>query len=272
LGREAPVVGHPMPAHRGARASSHLMVIKQVKQWLTARANAARWRPLREWAEDRGGQLRHARDGRGLVIDLPRTLPGLTRIEWGPSQRSYIEGHELRMRCELKLNADMQMMIIERKLMEHLERSVFEAYTDTLRTRVDTDTPEEMRWLVMFPKQSQIDSKLVRQRFGCLGINRELLMAWLDKDLSDRLAQASQDVLIEGRPFVLLSLRGNVYLRTSMPEPTLTEIQALVRVLEAAAVAAQAVHQRIGDGGPWPTTTSVAWHSRPSEGDYNAAG
>ncbi|WP_143742341.1 hypothetical protein [Roseateles chitinivorans] len=246
------------------------MVIKQIKQWLTARANSARWRPLSEWAAERGGQLRHARDGRGFVIDLPRTLPGLTRIEWGPSQRSYIEGFELRMRCELKVNPDMQMMLIERKLMERLESSVFEAYTDTLRTRVDTDTPEEMRWLVMFPKQSQIESKLVRQRFGAVGINRELIMAWLDKDLSERLAQATQDVLIEGRPFVLLSLRGNVYLRTSMPEPSLGEVEALTRVLDAAAGSAQAVHQRIGDGGPWPTTTSVAWHSRPSEGDYGA--
>ncbi|MET0207977.1 MAG: hypothetical protein ABW220_02985 [Burkholderiaceae bacterium] len=247
------------------------MVIKQIKQWFTVRANAARWRPLSDWAAERGGQLRHSREGRGFVIDLPRSLPGLTRIEWGPSQRSYIDGYELRMRCELKLNADMQMMVIERQLMDQLERNVFEAYTDTLRTRVDTDTPEEMRWLVMFPKQTQIESKLVRQRFGAVGINRELCMAWLDKDLSDALAQSTQDVLVEGRPFVLLSLRGNVYLRVAMTEATLPELQLLTRVLEAAAVGAQAVHQRIGDGGPWPTTTSVAWHSKPTEGDYSAS-
>jgi hypothetical protein len=247
------------------------MVIQHIKQWFTTRANAARWRPLSDWAAARGGQLRHARDGRGFVIDLPRSLPGLTRLEWGPSQRSYIEGFELRMRCELRLNPDMQMMLIERKLMEHLERSVFEAYTDTLRTRVDTDTPEEMRWLVMFPKHSQVASKLVRQRFGAVGINRELLTAWLDSDLSERLAQATQDVLVEGRACVLLSLRGNVYLRTSMPEPVLAEIQTLTHVLDAAARSAQAVHQRLGDGGPWPTTTSVAWHNRSGEGDYSAS-
>lgn len=246
-------------------------MINLIKQWMAARANAARWRPLAEWAESRGGQLRQVREARGFVIDLPRTLPGLTRIEWGPSQRSYIDGFELRIRCELKLNADMQMMLIERRLMEQLERNVFEAYTDTLRTRADTDTPEEMRWLVMFPKQTQIESKLVRQRFGAVGVTRELCSAWLDPMLSERLAQLTQDVVVEGRPFVLLSLRGNVYVRTAMAEPSLAEIQALLQVLEAAAVSAQAVHQRIGDGGPWPTTTSVAWHSRPSEGDYSAS-
>lgn len=244
------------------------MVIKQIKQWFTVRANAARWRGLADWADERGGQLRQARDGRGFVIDLPRSLPGLTRIEWGPSQRSYIQGHELRMRCELKLNPDMQMMLIERQLMDQLERSVFEAYTDTLKTRVDTDTPEEMRWLVMFPKQTQIESKLVRQRFGALGVNRELCAAWLQGPLSEHLAQASQDLITEGRPFVLLTLRGNVYLRTAMAEPGLDEIQALARVLDAAAHGAQQVSQRLGEGGPWPTTTSVAWHSRPSESEY----
>lgn len=247
------------------------MVIKQVKQWFTARANAARWRPLAQWAEARGGVLRPARDGRGFMIDLPRALPGLARIEWGPSQRSYIEGFELRMRCELKLNQDLQMMVLERTLMDRLERQVFEAYTDTLRTRADTDTPEEMRWLVMFPKQTQIESKLVRQRFGAVGVNSELCAAWLDDGLSDRLAQASQDVLIEGRPFVLMSLRGNVYLRTSMPEVSLADVQMLAGVLDAAALSAQQVQQRLGDGGPWPTTTSVAWHNRPGEGDYGAA-
>ncbi|SEL10628.1 hypothetical protein SAMN05216359_105202 [Roseateles sp. YR242] len=245
------------------------MVIKQIKQWFTVRANAARWRPLIDWAEERGGLLRHARDGRGFVIDLPRTLPGLTRIEWGPSQRSYISGYELRMRCELKLSPDMQMMVIERKLMEQLESSVFEAYTDTLRTRVDTDTPEEMRWLVMFPKQPVLESKLVKQRFGVVGVNQELCTAWMSSSLCERLAQASQDILVEGRPFVLLSLRGNVYLRTAMPDPSLPEVQGLTRVLEAAALSAQEVGHRFGEGGSWPTTTSVAWHNRPAETDHS---
>ncbi|WAC71990.1 hypothetical protein OU995_20780 [Roseateles sp. SL47] len=244
------------------------MVIKQIKQWFTVRANAARWRPLIDWAQERGGVLRHARDGRGFVIDLPRTLPGLTRIEWGPSQRSYINGYELRMRCELKLHHDLQMMLIERQLMDTLESSVFEAYTDTLRTRVDTDTPEEMRWLVMFPKQPVQDSKLVKQRFGSVSNSRELSNAWLSPELCSRLAQASQDILVEGRPFVLLSLRGNVYLRTAMPDPSLNEVQGLASVLEAAAHSAQDVSHRLGDGGSWPTTTSVAWHNRASEGDY----
>ncbi|MDC8784429.1 hypothetical protein [Roseateles koreensis] len=241
------------------------MFLKQVKHWLIARANAARWRPIHDWAESRGGQFRLARDGQGFLIDQSKATPGSLRIEWGASQRAYIEGTELRMRCALGLHSDLQMMVLCKQLMEVLERTVFEAYTDTLKTRVDTDTPEEMRWLVMFPKVSSIESKLVRQRFGALGVNKELTTEWLEGELGPLLAQSSQDLLPDGHPFVLMTMRGNVYLRTAMAEPSLAKIQALVRLLEAACREASRINSKLSDRGPWPTTTSVAWHSSSPE-------
>ena len=241
------------------------MVIKQVKRWFIARANVARWRSIVDWAESRGAMFRQSRDGTGFVIEQPKALPGALRIEWGPSQRRYIEGNELRVRCEMKLHGDLQMMVLCRDLMERLEKAVFEAYTDTLKTRVDTDTPEEMRWLVMFPKLTQFSSKLVRARYGAVGVNKNLLSAWLDGELGTALAQAGLDLLREGRAVVLLTMRGNIYLRTVMDEPSLPEIQALLKLVEIAAREAQRVNTRMGDGSPWPTTSSVAWHSQPAE-------
>lgn len=242
------------------------MFFKQVKHWFVARSNAARWRPIHDWSESRNAQFRLTRDGRGFVIEQPKALPGSLRIEWGDSQRGYIKGSELRIRCELRLHSDLQMMVLCRQLMESLESTVFEAYTDTLKTRVDTDTPEEMRWLVMFPKLGQISSKLVRQRFGAIGVNKDLTAAWLDGDLSEALAQASQDLLPEGHPVVLMTLRGNAYLRTAMEQPSLAAIQGLLRLLEVACREAQRVNGRLSESGPWPTTTSIAWQSsRPEE-------
>jgi hypothetical protein len=241
------------------------MVFKQVKHWLVARTNAARWRPIQEWAESQSAQFRLTRDGRGFLIEQPKALPGALRVEWAASQRAYISGNELRMRCELRLHSDLQMMVLCRQLMETLESAVFEAYTDTLKTRVDTDTPEEMRWLVMFPKLGQISSKLVRQRFGAVGVNKELTAAWLDGRLSDALAQSSQDLLPEGHPFVLMTMRGNVYLRSAMAEADLGKIQALFKVLEIACKEAALVNSRLSDRSPWPTTTSVAWQSSVPE-------
>lgn len=244
------------------------MFFKQVKHWFVARANAARWRGVLEWAQGRNAQFRMSRDGQGFLIEQPKsaTSPAL-RIEWGASQRSYIPGRELRMRCELRLHSDLQMMVLCRQLMEQLEKTVFEAYTDTLKTRVDTDTPEEMRWLVMFPKATQIASKLVRQRYGAIGVNKDLTSAWIDGELGELLAQASQDLLPEGQPFVLMTMRGNVYLRTAMPEVELAKLQGLVRIVEAACREAQRINSRLAEGGPWPTTTSIAWQSSNPEED-----
>ena len=235
------------------------MVVKQVKHWLVTRANAARWRPIQEWAEARGAEFSQVREGQGFLIEQPKALPGPLRIEWGEPQRSYMPGAELRMRCEMRLHSDLQLMVLCRTLMEELERAVFEAYTDTLKTRVDTDTPEEMRWLVMFPKLTGIASQLVRQRYGVVGVTKDLAHDWLDGELSTALAQASQDLLPEGHPFVLMSMRGNLYLRTQMDEPDLPQVQAFVRLLETAAREAHRAANKMSDGGAWPTTTSIAW-------------
>ena len=76
------------------------MVVKQVKHWLVTRANAARWRAIQDWAETRHAEFAQTRDGQGFLIDARQAAPGPLRIEWGASQRSYLPGTELRMRCE----------------------------------------------------------------------------------------------------------------------------------------------------------------------------
>lgn len=235
------------------------MVVKQVKHWIVTRANAARWRPIQDWAEARNAEFTQTRDGLGFLIEQPEAVPGPLRIEWGVSQRSYLPGFELRMRCEMGLHPDLQLMVLCRALMEDLERAVFEAYTDTLKTRVDTDTPEEMRWLVMFPKFNNAASQIVRQRYGIVGVTKDLASAWIDGELGEALVQASQDLLPEGHPVVLMSMRGNLYLRTGMSEADLPKLQALVRLLETAAREALRVNARLSDTGAWPTTTSIAF-------------
>lgn len=245
------------------------MVVKQVKHWLVTRANAARWRPIQEWAEARGAEFSQSRDGQGFLIEHPGASPGPMRIEWGQSQRNYLPGTELRMRCEMGLHPDLQTMVLCRALMENLERAVFEAYTDTLKTRADTDTPEEMRWLVMFPKFNHAASQIVRQRYGIVGVTKELTGAWVEGELGEALVQASQDLLPEGHPFVLMCMRGNLYLRTEMGEADLPKVQALVRLLEIAAREALRVNGRLSESGVWPTTTSIAWTPSTRPGDIN---
>ena len=183
---------------------------------------------------------------------------GRLSIEWGPSQRSYIEGAELRLRWELGLHPDLQMMVMERELCDRLESSVFEAYTDTLQTRIDTDTPEEMRWLVMFAKLDQWKSKLARSRFTACAMTKEVAGAWVEGALAEALALASQDLVPAGRPLVMLTQRGNLYLRLALPEPSLEALRDTVKLAEVAAKQARQLHQVLGEAGIWPASAAAA--------------
>ncbi|WP_374661257.1 hypothetical protein [Inhella sp.] len=236
------------------------MVIKQVKHWMKLRASAALWKPIADWAGSRGGEFKLTDEGEGFAIDDPGQGLGALRIEWGQPQREYITGPELRLRWELKLPADLQVMLIERHLMDALERIVFEAYTDTLQTRVDTDTPEEMRWLVMFSKAEQWKSRVARSRFSASGVTQQLASLWVGGALGEALAVASQELVPAAHPFVMLTQRGNLYLRTLMPEAQLEPIRQFAQLAEVAAREAQQLQLRMGDAGAWPTTSSMAWN------------
>jgi hypothetical protein len=235
------------------------MVIKQVKHWMKLRASAAQWKPIADWAQARGGEFKLTEDGDGFAIDEPGNTLGSLRLEWGEPQREYITGPELRLRLDLKLPSDLQVMVIERHLLDALEKLVFEAYTDTLQTRVDTDMPEEMRWLVMFGKVEQWKSKVARSRFSACGVTQELATMWVGGSLGEALAVVSQEQVPAAHPFVMLTQRGNLYLRTLMNDVGLDPIRALVRLAETAAREAQQLHQRMGDAGAWPSTSSMAW-------------
>jgi hypothetical protein len=120
---------------------------------------------------------------------------------------------------------------------------------------VDTDTPEEMRWLVMFPRLENWPGKVVKARFGAVGASAEMIEAWLSGGLSDVLALASQDLVPAGRPFVMLTQRGNLYLRLQMAEPEVAPLQAALKVAEVAAREAQALSKRV---------TEPVWANPPS--------
>lgn len=235
------------------------MVIKQVKHWMKLRASAALCKPINDWAQSRDASFTLTEEGEGFVIDEPRHALGPMRVEWGTPQRDYIEGRELRLRLELKLAGDLQMLVVERQLLDALERAVFEAYTDTLQTRIDTDTPEEMRWLVMFSKAEQWRSKVARTRFSACAVTQEVADAWIGSSLGESLALASQDLVPAGHAFVMLTQRGNLYLRTMMLEPSIDAIKGLVHLAEVAAREALLLQQRIGESGLWVSTSSVAF-------------
>jgi hypothetical protein len=221
------------------------------------------WRAVSDWAKANKLKFKREHEGEGFVLD-----GGIDskpwRLEWGPPQRLYIEGHELRLRMELGLSPNLQMLLISQPLLETLERQTFERFTESTQTVIDAATPEEMRWLAMFPKVPFKGSKNARMRFGLVGSVPAEAAAWAEGALAKQLDEASGGLLKQEPPFVLMVLRGRVYLRMQLPEPEVDQIGQAVQVFEVAVLQALRVATSGAEGAPgWPSTAaSTAWQTQ----------
>jgi [acyl-carrier-protein] S-malonyltransferase len=79
-------------------------------------------------------------------------------------------------------------MVITRALQEQLEKTVFEQYVQGVQTRIDDQTPPEMRWLVMYPKLTGAELGPLRERFAALANAKPWLQQWIAGPLAAALA------------------------------------------------------------------------------------
>jgi hypothetical protein len=235
-------------------------MLDAIKRWISGGSQDTHWSDVAAWAQRQGHGFKRARDHDGFVID--GVIDGWSwRLEWGPPQRSYIGANELRLRIELRLSSNLQMLVLSRPLMEMLERETFERFTESNQTSIDFSTPEEMRWLAMFPKANLPTlSKELRTRFAAVSSDPELAEQWVDATLAQRLTEASSRLLRREPPFVLMTLRGRVYMRLEFAHPEPAGIAQAVTLFEAA------VHSALRVAGnsqeppaDWPSTSSTAW-------------
>ncbi len=234
------------------------------KRLFSRHAGGQDFSEIESWARRRGHGFRRVRADGGFVVD--GLLEGRSwRIEWGPPHRAYIEGHELRLRMELDLPGDAQMLLLSRPLMESLERKTFEEFTDNVQTQIGTKTPEEMRWLVMFPQVNLGAWKLLRARFGAVASVPVSGLAWIEGPLAHLLEQATGGLLRNDPPFVLMTLRGRIYLRLQLPLPTADALAAALAIFETAATqaACTAGFGIDASGDSRLASGSTAWQSFP---------
>ena len=233
-----------------------------IKRWFASAPVATPWSDVERWAHAGGHAFKRLRTGDGFVVD--GSFEGRAwRLEWSPPQRSYIEGRELRMRMELGLPSVLQMLVLSRPLMESLERESFERFTEMTQTRIDVGTSEEMRWLAMFHKTDVPASRNVKERFAAVSNDPRLAAAWVDGALAAQLDEAAATFLLAEPPFVVMSLRGRVYLRLQLAQPIAITVDAVVRLFSTACLEAL----RVAGGlphtpGDWTSTASTAWHSQ----------
>jgi hypothetical protein len=215
-------------------------MLESFKRLLKGKSDDHDYAAIEAWAKRRSFGFKRVRGETGFVVD--GQLEGKPwRLEWGSPQRDYIAGHELRLRMELELPSDAQMLLLSRPLMDALERATFEEFTDNVQTQIGTKTPEEMRWLVMFPKVNLSTLKALRLRFGAVASVPDSGLAWLAGPLANALEQATKGLLRDDPPFVLMTLRGRAYLRMQLAVATPTHIAAALVLFETAVAQALAV-------------------------------
>jgi len=225
-----------------------------IKRWLGSTApQIACCSELSSWARSNQWTLRAVREPEGFVVE-GRSGTIAWRLEWGPSQRSYIQGAELRIRAELSLPRELQALVLNRELMESLEKAVFDQYVEGVQTRIDTTTPPEMRWLVMFPKLSTGELKSLRDGYGALSSYKPWLQQWLDGALSPALAALPTAA---DRPLVLMVARRRLSLRTALAQPSPAGLEGWLRLFECAMQQAQRIAPSEIDAHPASTQPSM---------------
>ncbi len=209
-------------------------MLEKVKRWLASSEEVFDVDELEVWSRQSGWSFKRMRVGDGFSIDGAWGQHSW-RLEWGLSQRSYIVGRELRLRMELSAHSDLQMLVLNQSLVELLEGRAFEQYTQTTQTIIDDSTPEEMRWLAMHPKVSLGAHKILSNRFGVWSNSPSVATWWLEGCLARALEALATQWLPEDIPFVLMTLRGLLYLRAQISVPSKDLVAFLHRLFLVAA-------------------------------------
>jgi len=231
-------------------------VLGFLKRWWSTSTPRPGLQGIEQWAQGLSASVRRVRSDQGFVIDGAHGRIAW-RIEWGPSQRPYIDGPEVRFMTELGLHRDLQVMVLNRRLMEQSEAKVYDEYVEGVQTRIDTQTPTEIRWLVMYSKLSAAELQSLGMRFGGVASVKPWLLRWLSGPLSGALLDTARH-LSEHDAFVLSVARGRLSMRLPMRDPLPERIAAWLRLFEVAIDEARRV------AGEWRDSALPVASTRPS--------
>jgi hypothetical protein len=236
-----------------------------LKRWLSSATGAVgepAFGAVEAWALTAGFRYRHDKDAQRFMVEATSGAHAL-RLEWGPSQRDYITPNELRLRLDLNLPGSLQMMVMSRPLAEKLEAETFERSTQAAQTVIDMSTPEEVRWLAMFSRADLALDKSLRARLCVVGAEPRVTADWVRGPLAAQLANAAQSLLAGDPPFVLMTMRGKLYLRMQIERPDPSALSECIELFDAAAQSALALIGQVPpDDADWPSSASTGWQSQ----------
>jgi hypothetical protein len=187
---------------------------------------------LATWAKAEGHKLKTVSgQSGGVVVD---TTAGW-RIEWGPAQRPYFTGHELRFRFDAGVPADVQILFLTKVLAHSLETDVFQRFTDAMQTRVDNTLPEEMRWLAMHAKVPLSEHQVLHRRFLMLSNAEGIAKLWLDPEFAAALESAAASWWTDALVAVMTVNRGILTIRMSGDDIEVNQLRLVSALFDLAA-------------------------------------
>lgn len=206
---------------------------------------ASRDPSLSAWAELHGLQAQGRLEDAQFALER-NAGPGAAlpwRVERGPPSRDFIRTSELRGRSERGAPEDLAVMVINRPLKEVLEARAYAEATDSMQTTVDSALNEEVRWLAMYDEVRWSGGPhTLWPAYAVVTEQRDAAEQWLGGPLVAHalLARAATPARSEV-PFVLVLLRGRVYLREEFTPATLETLALSTSVFATACQAAAAL-------------------------------
>lgn len=200
-------------------------MLGKIRQWMGGAAGgSSESKVLDTWAKEAGHTIKTVSGQTGGAV--VSTKWGW-RVEWGPSQRPYIRGRELRFRHELGVPGDVQLLLITRTLAHILESDVFESFTDANQTRIDSSLPDEMRWLAMHPRVSLPGATLLGRRFLLISNAESFANQWLQAGMAESLEEAAGAWWTDPMPMVLTLNRGILTIRMDGNDLTMSQLRTV---------------------------------------------
>ena len=211
-------------------------MLDAVRRWFTWGGSLPAWAEFDAWARDHHWTLKRTIAHDGWAMDHNPRHAGW-RIEWGPAQRSFMSSHEFRIRFEVAQNSDVQALVLDRPLLARLDHEVYAQFTDNVQTRLDEETPEEMRWLAMHAKLSPNQMGVaLRDRYGAISNDAPWVSRWLAGGIASALKRRAEVMPIEAvsaEPFILRLARGQVVIRQSASAPRVQVLETCIAVAVA---------------------------------------
>jgi hypothetical protein len=156
-------------------------------------------------------------------------------------------------------------MVLNRPLMVASEAKVYDEYVQGVQTRIDTQTPTEIRWLVMYSKLTASELRTLGARFGAVASVKPWLLQWLSGPLSEALLDTARN-LPEADAFVLSVARGRLSMRLALRDPKPERIEIWLRLFQTAIDEARRM------AGEWRDSALPPASTRPSVWPRDEAG